>query len=68
MMANKAERISAQNAYQHMKSNPETLLVCAYDSEEKFAQNHLDGAISLDEFRHQENSVRKDREIIFYCA
>jgi len=44
------------------------LLVCAYDDEGKFERNHLEGAISLDEFRSRLSSLAKDQEIVFYCA
>jgi rhodanese-related sulfurtransferase len=44
------------------------LLVCAYDDEQKFQQLHLEGAISLAEFKSRFFALEKDREIIFYCA
>ena len=44
------------------------LLVCPYDDEEKFERNHLEGAISHDEFRSRLSSLAKDQEIVFYCA
>ena len=44
------------------------LLVCAYDDEEKFEKNHLEGAISLAEFKSNLSSIPKNKEIIFYCA
>jgi rhodanese-related sulfurtransferase len=44
------------------------LLVCAYDNEEKFKQFHVEGAISLSEFRSKLPFLNKDHEIIFYCA
>jgi rhodanese-related sulfurtransferase len=44
------------------------LLVCAYDDPDKFKNNHLEGALSLDEFTSRLPSLTKDREIIFYCA
>ena len=44
------------------------LLVCAYDDEEKFRRNHLEGAISLSEFNSRLASLAKDQEIVFYCA
>jgi rhodanese-related sulfurtransferase len=65
-MAVGAKRISPQEAKEHLKSG--ALLVCAYDSEAKFRQNHLEGAISLDEFKAREGSTPRDREVIFYCA
>jgi hypothetical protein len=33
------------------------LLVCAYDDEEKFERNHLEGAISLDAFKSRLSSL-----------
>jgi len=49
-----------------MKEN--ALFVCAYDDEDKFRQNHLEGAISFAEFKAKLPSLSKDQEIIFYCA
>jgi len=40
--------------------------VCAYDSAEKFEQNHLQGATSLDDFKAQLPNLSKDRDIVFY--
>jgi rhodanese-related sulfurtransferase len=67
-MSANAERISVATAHKHLESDPEVMLVCAYDDDEKFEQNHLQGAFSLDEFESQADSLRKDREIIVYCA
>ena len=44
------------------------LLVCAYDDEDKFRENHLEGALSHGEFKSRLPSLTKDQEIIFYCA
>lgn len=63
-----AERIDPHQAHDDLDSDPGTLLVCAYDDDEKFQQNHLEGALSLADFRAQEDSISKDQEIIFYCA
>ena len=43
------------------------LLVCAYDSPNKFRLNHLENAISLGEFKSKLSSITYDQEIIFYC-
>jgi len=59
-------RISPKEARDHVTSG-EALLVCAYDSDEKFRKYHLDGAISLTDFRLKTSGLAKDREIIFYC-
>ena len=44
------------------------ILVCAYEDEEKFRNAHLEGAISLNDFRSKINFFSKEQEIIFYCA
>lgn len=44
------------------------LFVCAYDDEDKFRENHLEGAISFAEFKAKLASLSEDQEIIFYCA
>ena len=67
-MTAQAERISPERAREHLGSGAGTLLVCAYDDDAKFEQNHLAGAISLREFESRAGSLPKDREIIFYCA
>lgn len=46
----------------------DALIVCAYDSQEKYEANHLQGAISLDELQSRESDLSKERELIFYCA
>jgi hypothetical protein len=46
----------------------QALLVCAYDSDDKFAQYQLDGAISLAELKEKSDGLSMDQEIIFYCA
>jgi hypothetical protein len=43
------------------------LLICAYDEDEKFKQNHLEGALSMKEFKAIESTLPRDREIVFYC-
>jgi hypothetical protein len=65
-MAVQVNRLSPEDAKEHMKSG--ALLVCGYDNEEKFRDNHLEGAISLSDFRARERQIVRDQEIIFYCA
>lgn len=60
-------RVSPDEAHRKLKSDA-TLLVCAYDDEEKFRMMQLEGAISLGDFESRLPSLPKDREIIFYCA
>jgi len=61
------ERIDPGDARRHVEAG-KALLVCAYDSEDKFEQYDLDGAMSLTEFERAKDSIPKDKEIIFYCA
>lgn len=66
-MADTVERISPEEAHEHMQSD-DALLVCAYDDPNKCDQFQLAGAMSLHQFRLQGDLVSKDKEIIFYCA
>lgn len=67
-MQNQAQRIGPVDAHDRLQANPEALLVCAYDEPEKFEQNHLQGAIPLDELYARTNSIPRNTEIILYCA
>lgn len=60
------KRISPAEARQKVSSG--TPFVCAYESEQLFQRNHLEGAISLQEFQSRLPSLDKKQEIIFYCA
>lgn len=68
LMAGLVERIAPQEARRRLQADPEAMLVCAYDSQEKFDKYHLEGAISFDEFKSQVDSLPEERELIFYCA
>jgi hypothetical protein len=43
------------------------ILVCGYESDEKFQSLHLQGAESLHHFRSRLPDIPKEQEIIFYC-
>ena len=62
-----APKIDVKQA-RHDVEVSDALLVCAYDSEDKFASNRLQSAIALDELRGKEEELSKQRELIFYCA
>ncbi len=62
-----AERISAEQAHADVTSG-KALLVCGYDSDEKFREYYLPEAISMAEFRKRADSLPKNQEIIFYCS
>jgi hypothetical protein len=59
------KRISPEEVYQKLKGG-KILLVCAYEDEAKFEKMHLQGAISLNEFKSKLPSLTKDQEIVFY--
>jgi rhodanese-related sulfurtransferase len=60
-------RVTPEEIYSTVHSG-ETLLVCAYESDARFQQVRLEGAISLGEFKALLPTLPKDREIVFYCA
>lgn len=62
-----AARITTEEAYSKVKSG-KALLICAYNDDEAFKKNKLEGAISYGDFAARIPSLSKDQEIIFYCA
>jgi len=60
-------RVAPREARESVASG-RALLVCAYDSDEKFRAMRLEGAISLHELRTRVASLPREREIVFYCA
>ncbi len=62
----KYEVISPGQAKEDVERN-DALLVCAYESEDKFKSNALEEAISLNNFKRKESTLPKEKEIIFYC-
>ncbi len=61
------ERVSARETHNKVTTEG-ALLVCAYDSDEKFRRVALTGAISLADFESITPALSTDQEIIFYCA
>jgi rhodanese-related sulfurtransferase/quercetin dioxygenase-like cupin family protein len=60
--------ISAVDAHELLRTDPAAVLVCAYEKDEDFQHNDLEGAISLSEFRRRTDSIPRDENVIFYCA
>jgi len=58
-------RLGTREARERCQSGAK--LVCAYESEEVFGKNHLEGAISLNALKNLVPQPKED-EIIFYCA
>ncbi len=61
------ERIPPEETRRRVQADDATL-VCAYDSDEKFQKNRLEGGLSLAEFKERLPNLPKTRELIFYCA
>jgi hypothetical protein len=61
------KRVTPEDAHRRLESG-EALLVCAYDSDEKFAAFQLAGAIPLSELKAREPDLRREQGLIFYCA
>ncbi|MBI4632344.1 MAG: ArsR family transcriptional regulator [Deltaproteobacteria bacterium] len=60
-------RISAEEVYKRVKSG-NALFVCAYDSDEKYANFKIEGSIPFSKFKSMLPGMPKTQEIIFYCA
>jgi len=61
------QRISPEAVRPSVRSG-DTLLVCAYEDEEKCRKMQLEGAITFNELRSRISSLPKEQEIVFYCA
>lgn len=59
--------LSAVEAHQ-LVTDGNGLLVCAYNSDEKFSKFQLEGAIPLSEYQKRVAGLDKDQNVIFYCA
>jgi hypothetical protein len=64
---NEPPRVTPAEIYPKVKSGA-ALLVCAYESDAKFRQLALEGAIPFSELESRLATLPKDREIVFYCA
>jgi hypothetical protein len=60
------KRVSVQEVRSKLQSGGQVLLVCAYESDTKFRQTSLDGAVSFSEFERRKASLPRDLEIVFY--
>jgi hypothetical protein len=61
-------RISPKDVRRRMAGSSKALLVCAYDTVDRFREMELEGATSWPAFQASLPSVSKDREIVVYCA
>ena len=61
-------RISVEALHRKLAGGSKTLLVCGYDSEDRFGEFELEGAISWNAFQSRLPSLSSTQEIVFYCA
>jgi hypothetical protein len=61
------ERIAPETVRPSVQAG-DTLLVCAYEDEEKCRKMRLEGSITLNELRSRMSAVPKHQEIVFYCG
>jgi len=59
-------KISPNEVRGKLDTGGDLLLVCAYDSDEKFESAALEGAIPLSDLKSRESDLSKDRELVFY--
>lgn len=60
-------RVAPQEARESVASG-RAILVCAYDSDQKFRAMRLEGAIPFAGLMSRLPSLGKDQEIVCYCA
>ena len=58
-------RVSAEEVRARLQSG-KAFLVCAYESDAKFRDTALEGAISFSEFERRKASLPRDVELVFY--
>lgn len=61
-------RVSPQYVHDRIVAGEDTLLVCAYEDEEKHRLFDLDGSIGLHQLRAELPDLPKEREVVFYCS
>jgi hypothetical protein len=58
-------RLGPQEVHNKVQAG-KALLICAYESDVKFRQAALVGAISFSEFERRKVSLPRDMELVFY--
>ncbi len=62
----KIKRISPEKASKRIIQG--AWLICAYEDQDKCNSIHIQGALSIKDFRTKLPDIPLDQEIIFYCA
>jgi hypothetical protein len=63
-----SERISPAEVRHRIDAGEDVLLVCGYDDEQRCEDVHIEGALTMSEFRRQQNQIPKNAEIVFFCG
>lgn len=66
--AQEPRRVAPETVWERLQSGGDTLLVCAYDDEQKCRTNMLDGAITLRDLQRRLSGLDADHHLVFYCA
>jgi hypothetical protein len=61
-------RISARALHRQLSNGDGTLLVCAYESDDRFREMEIEGAIPWSQFQSRLPSLSLDQNIVFYCG
>lgn len=59
-------RIGPEEAYEKVTAG-EALLVCGYEDPEQCAALHVEGSLSMQQFRALRRTLPKEQELVFYC-
>lgn len=59
-------RVSARETHEKVQAG-KAILVCAYESDARFAKFHLEGAMPFSEFKELFPKLDMEQEVIFYC-
>jgi hypothetical protein len=63
-----AASISAETVRRKMESGQDVMFVCAYDDDAKCKNTGVSDGLSFSQFKRQQASIPKDRQIVFFCA
>jgi hypothetical protein len=61
-------RIGVKDLRRKMARGSAPVLVCGYESDDRFREMELEGAISWSAFQSRLSSYPQSQEIVFYCA
>jgi hypothetical protein len=60
--------VQPEAVWKRLREGGDTLLVCAYEDEQKCRANLLEGAITLADLQQRLPALDAKRNLVFYCA